>query len=49
MQKALSLFEKGPLALVAERDLNPSTSGLWAHTTRISAVMDCLWPSRGSR
>jgi len=27
------------------------TLDLWvmSHTTRISAVMDCLWPSRGSR
>jgi hypothetical protein len=26
MQKALSLFEKGPLALVAEEEFEPSTS-----------------------
>jgi len=30
MQKALSLFEKGPLALVAGEGFEPSTSGLWA-------------------
>ena len=28
MQKALSLFEKGPLALVAGEGFEPSTSGL---------------------
>jgi hypothetical protein len=28
MQKALSLLEKGPLALVAEEGFEPSTSGL---------------------
>jgi hypothetical protein len=41
MQKALSLFEKGPLALVAGRDL---TVDLWvmSHTTNVSPVSDVL-------
>ena len=45
MQKTLSLFEKGLLALVAEKDLNLDP-WVMSHTTRISAVMNCLWPLR---
>jgi hypothetical protein len=41
MQKALSLFEKGPLALVAGEGFEPSTSGLWTirRTSRASHMV----------
>jgi len=45
MQQALSLFEKGPLALVAGEGFEPSTSGLWA-TRRVSLP---LWTVSGHR
>jgi hypothetical protein len=35
MQKALSLFEKGPLALVAGRDLNPRPLGYEPYDVRL--------------
>ena len=35
MQKALSLFEKGPLALVAGEGFEPSTSGLEPYDARL--------------
>ena len=45
IQRALSLFKEGPLALVAGEGFEPSTSGLRALRRVSLPVMDCLWPS----
>jgi hypothetical protein len=45
MQKALSLFEKGPLALVAGRDLNPRPLGYEHYDARLPRLR-CSGASR---
>jgi len=46
MQKALSLFEKGPLALVAGEGFEPLDLWVMSHTTYVSDVSRRLWPPR---
>jgi len=38
MQKALSLFEKGPLALVAGKDFNPQPLGYEPYDVRLARL-----------